>query len=225
MIAVASSKPLSRVSIARGAFFLFLYQNCSFMPFYLKIDPRPFPIYEYIHIIQCMNSLFMKGIGLMADCKSCQCKDKTNINNNATICFFTILAPGNTFDPTRPGSVLVNGQVLRLGPITKKCKMCKCKCTNQECATLMGALFWTVSIPIFSSCAPQGSNIGFQSVSGSQIINQQICGDLSTFNNCNISASLLQITPKDPCAPDFQSDNQPLVGTFLFQANVSTPAC
>jgi hypothetical protein len=173
-----------------------------------------------------MNSLLVKGMSLMDDCT---CKDKTDrrtlIDNNVSICFFTILAPGNTFDPTRQGRVLVNGQDLKLSSIQTKCKVCdqcecECECEVIECAILTGCLFWTVSIPIFSSCAPSGSNFGFQSVSGSQIINQEVCGDLSNFNPCNVSAKLEKITPKDPCEPDFQSDEQPLVGTFIFQPNV-----
>lgn len=199
------------------------------MPVFRKLDPRPFPFYKYIHTIQSINSLVVKGIGFMGNCRNCQCKDQTDattpIDNSVSICFFTILAPGNTFDPTRQGQVLVNGEDLRLESITSKCttrNSCTCRCEEEECATLRGSLFWTVSIPIFSSCAPMGSNIGFQSVSGVQIINQEVCGDFLNFNPCNVSASIVEITPKDPCAPDFQSEGQALIGTFIFQPNIST---
>lgn len=114
----------------------------------------------------------------MGNCRSCQIKNRIRAltrNNNPLIqiCFLTVLETGNTFDPTRQGFLVTNAKDLTLGPIQTKCKVtkpCGCECEEQQCATLEGNLFWTVSIPIFSLCAAPGSNTGFQSVSGIKMI-------------------------------------------------------
>lgn len=140
----------------------------------------------------------------MSNCS--QCGNKTNKGAlEIPICYLTQLAPGNVFDPTRPGFVVVNQKDLKLGPIHKKCKevsdSCGCHCEEQECATLTGFVFWTVSIPVLSLCAAPGSNTGYQSVSGLRMINTEICAsDLSHFNPCNLSANLIEMKLQpDPC--------------------------
>lgn len=143
----------------------------------------------------------------MGDCKW---KGKCSLNNASipliTICFLTVLETGNTFDPTRAGFLVTNAKDLVLGPIQKTCKVNRfggCEevdCEEVDCATLTGNFYWTVSIPILSLCAAFGSNTGFQSVSGVKMINQQICGDLSNFNPCNVTANLVEIKVQpNPC--------------------------
>lgn len=105
---------------------------------------------------------------------------------------FYYLSPGNTFDNTRPGLVVVNGQNLIL--VNIECK-CTSKYEEQESAPLTGCLFWTVSVPT-SDCAPMGSNVGFQNILGTEVINQEVRGNLSSFNNCNIQQNLLKLLLK-----------------------------
>lgn len=139
---------------------------------------------------------------------NCTCRGKmravsTNPIPQIQICFLTLLEPGNTFDPTRQGFIVTNADNLTLGPIQTRCKVihqCGCTCEEQQCATLTGNFYWTVSIPILSLCAAPGSNTGFQSVSGVKRIDQEICGDLSKFNPCAVSASIIEIKVQpDPC--------------------------
>jgi hypothetical protein len=139
---------------------------------------------------------------MMGDWK---CRSKSRpINANTpliTICFLTALETGNTFDPTRAGFLVTNAKDLVLGPIKKTCKVNRFGgCEEVDCATLTGLFYWTVSIPILSLCAAFGSNTGFQSVSGVKMINQEICGDLSNFNPCNVTANLVEIKVQpNPC--------------------------
>lgn len=154
---------------------------------------------------------------------NCTCRGKTRaLNTNTTpliqICFLTLLEPGNTFDPTRQGFLVTNAKALTLSSVKKRCKVihqCGCTCEEQECATLTGNFYWTVSIPILSLCAAPGSNTGFQSVSGIKMINQEICGDLALFNSCNVTASLIEIKIQpDPCPSGSNLQNR-LVGGIV----------
>lgn len=143
--------------------------------------------------------------------RSCKCRKNSQLATANSlpliqICFLTTLSPDNTLDPTREGFVVVNWKDVTLGPIQEKCQICEqCRrhCLEQQCVTLMGHLRWTVSIPIFSSCAAIGNNTGFQSVSGSKNINHEVCGDdLSGFNVCNIPIKIVEIKVQPNPFPD-----------------------